>query len=257
MEDLIKQAFLDVEVLGPHVQEGHYDLLDSEEQIILPSLWSATIEPGETVSMRMWPPDNRPLPAPPPIMTPEQRQQMHFHMMRQQHRAAAAAAAQDGYRNPQHHGGAAAVPPMRPPPGWTGMPVGGEPPPPPPGMRPFPPPRMRPFPPPGGEGDGPVIVDIVEGGRPKKDKSKRAKTTLGSFSGSKPSKKRSKGKHHHSKPIALELRDDEGSKDTGKDEDLEDIDRELGLDDLEGAEEVAAKNVAELLETWTNLPIET
>lgn len=228
MEDLIKQAFLHVEVLGPHVQEGHYDLLDSKEQIILPSLWSATIEPGEAISMRMWPPDKRPLPGPPPNMTPEQR--MHFHMMQQRQRAAAAAA-QGGHGGLHYQSGR--VPPIRPPPGWTGVPVGGQ-----------PPPGMRPFPPPGGEGNQPVIVDVVEGGRTKKDKSKKAKTALGFFSGSKPSKKRSKGKHVHSKPKVLEVRDDE---------DLEDIDKELGLDDLEGAEELTAKNVDELLETWTNV----
>lgn len=241
MEDLIKQAFLHVEVLGPHVQEGHYDLLDSKEQIILPSLWSATIEPGEAVSMRMWPPDKRPLPGPPPNMTPEQR--MHFQMMQQRQRAAApAAAAQGGHGGLHHHSGR--VPPIRPPPGWTEMPVGGQPP---------PPPGMRPIRPPGGEGNQPVIVDVVEGGRPKKDKNKKAKTTLGFFGGSKQSKKRSKGKHVHSKPKVLDVRDDEGLEDTGEDEDVEDIDKELGLDDLEGAEELTAKNVDELLETWTNV----
>lgn len=101
------------------------------------------------------------------------------------------------------------------------------------------------------------MVEVVDSGRPKKDKGKKAKTSLGFFSGSKPSKKRSKGKHDHSKANALEVHDDEGFKDIGKDEDLKDIDKELGLDDLEGAEEVAAKNVDELLETWTNVPADT
>ncbi|KAH8763065.1 hypothetical protein F5883DRAFT_423284, partial [Diaporthe sp. PMI_573] len=45
MEDMIKQAFLHVESIGPHVLEGRYDLADSEEQVILPSTWAETIKP--------------------------------------------------------------------------------------------------------------------------------------------------------------------------------------------------------------------
>lgn len=54
MEDLIKEALLHMERIYPHVKEGHYDLERSEGQIILPSLWSATIKPGDSVVMRMW-----------------------------------------------------------------------------------------------------------------------------------------------------------------------------------------------------------
>ncbi|PSN75115.1 hypothetical protein BS50DRAFT_478707 [Corynespora cassiicola Philippines] len=55
IEDLIKQAFLHVEVLGPHVLEGHYDLVASDGEIILPQVWETMIEPGMAVTMHMWP----------------------------------------------------------------------------------------------------------------------------------------------------------------------------------------------------------
>ena len=55
MEDLIKQAFLHVEVIGPHVIEGHYDLVDPGGNIILPQLWEALVEPNWTVTMHLWP----------------------------------------------------------------------------------------------------------------------------------------------------------------------------------------------------------
>lgn len=189
MEDLIKQAFLHVEVIGPHVQEGHYDLIGPDGEIILPVVWDKTIQPGWQVSMRMWPENKHPLPGPPhgQHMTPEQR--MHFMMQQHRHRQAQAAAAQGGHGGGHHGGHGPRVQAMRPQPGFTGVPVGGQPPPPPPGGR-F-------FPPPGGEGGRPGIpgmVSIVEGGRPKKDKGKRAKKTLGFFSGTKPSKKGSSSK---------------------------------------------------------------
>ena len=59
VEELIKQAFLHVDVLGPHVNEGHYDLIcssgDLSGQIILPQVWETMVEPGWEVSMHMWP----------------------------------------------------------------------------------------------------------------------------------------------------------------------------------------------------------
>lgn len=83
MEDLIKQAFLHVETLGPHVQQGRYDLENSEGEIILPSLWELTIQPGWSIIQKMWPlPDESPdrwnppavgrppppsMPSPPPV----------------------------------------------------------------------------------------------------------------------------------------------------------------------------------------------
>ena len=55
MESLIKQAFLHVDVIGAHVQEGHYDLMGPEGEIILPQVWDTMIKPDWEVSMHMWP----------------------------------------------------------------------------------------------------------------------------------------------------------------------------------------------------------
>ena len=61
MEELIKQAFLHVEVIGSHVQEGHYDLIGPNEEIILPSVWEKVVEPDWAITMHMWPMDKSPL----------------------------------------------------------------------------------------------------------------------------------------------------------------------------------------------------
>ena len=61
MEDLIRQAFLHVEIIGPHVADGHYDLVGSNGEIILPQVWDTVIEPDAMITMHMWP-----LPEPPP-----------------------------------------------------------------------------------------------------------------------------------------------------------------------------------------------
>jgi hypothetical protein len=55
MEELIRQAFLDVDVIGPHVHEGHYDLMGPDGDIILPQVWEAYIEPDMSITMHMWP----------------------------------------------------------------------------------------------------------------------------------------------------------------------------------------------------------
>jgi hypothetical protein len=57
MEELIKQAFLHIEVIGPRVQDGHYDLIGPNGEIILPSVWEKVIEPDWAVTMHMWPMD--------------------------------------------------------------------------------------------------------------------------------------------------------------------------------------------------------
>ncbi|KAF6783595.1 hypothetical protein CSOJ01_15882 [Colletotrichum sojae] len=62
MEELIKQAFLHVDVIGPHVQEGHYDLIGPSGEIFLPQIWEKLIRPGYTIEMRMWPIDKPPMP---------------------------------------------------------------------------------------------------------------------------------------------------------------------------------------------------
>lgn len=61
MEDLIRQAFLHVEIIGPHVAEGHYDLVGPGGDIILPQVWETVVEPDWTITMHMWP-----MPEPPP-----------------------------------------------------------------------------------------------------------------------------------------------------------------------------------------------
>lgn len=60
MEFLIKEAFLHVVDLGPHVADGQYDLLGPKDEIIMPSIWESVIEPGWEVTMHMWP-----IPEPP------------------------------------------------------------------------------------------------------------------------------------------------------------------------------------------------
>src|ERR1044071_6015690 len=65
MEELIKQAFLHVEVIGPHVAEGHYDLIGPNGEIILPQVWETMIEPDWSITMHMWPMPE-PKPDPPP-----------------------------------------------------------------------------------------------------------------------------------------------------------------------------------------------
>lgn len=62
MEELIKQAFLHVDVIGPHVQAGHYDLIGPNGEIVLPQVWDKVIEPDWAVTMHMWPMDRPPMP---------------------------------------------------------------------------------------------------------------------------------------------------------------------------------------------------
>ncbi|KAI1343154.1 hypothetical protein F5Y15DRAFT_278667 [Xylariaceae sp. FL0016] len=67
IEELINQAFLHVDVIGPHVRAGHYDLIGPNGEIILPQVWEKVIEPGWAVTMHMWPMDKpEPIPAMPP-----------------------------------------------------------------------------------------------------------------------------------------------------------------------------------------------
>ncbi|KAJ4301068.1 hypothetical protein N0V90_003158 [Kalmusia sp. IMI 367209] len=63
MEELIKQAFLHVDVIGPHVHEGHYDLVGPDGEIILPQVWETMVQPDWAITMHMWP---MPEPPPPP-----------------------------------------------------------------------------------------------------------------------------------------------------------------------------------------------
>lgn len=71
MEELIRQAFLHVEVIGPHVAEGHYDLVGPSGDIILPQVWETVVEPDWTITMHMWPIPEKPKePDPPPAEEP-------------------------------------------------------------------------------------------------------------------------------------------------------------------------------------------
>ena len=66
MEELIKQAFLHVDVIGPHVYEGHYDLVGPDGQIVLPQVWQSLVQPGWNVTMHMWPMPEPSQHTPPP-----------------------------------------------------------------------------------------------------------------------------------------------------------------------------------------------
>ncbi|KAF2966229.1 hypothetical protein GQX73_g7346 [Xylaria multiplex] len=65
MKELIETAFLHVDVIGPEVLEGHYDLAGPDGTIILPQTWEEIIKPGWNITMTMWPiaaPPNQGLP---------------------------------------------------------------------------------------------------------------------------------------------------------------------------------------------------
>ena len=70
MEELIKQAFLHVDVIGPHVHEGHYDLVGPDGEIILPQVWETMVQPDWAITMHMWPMPEPPPPPPPPEEPP-------------------------------------------------------------------------------------------------------------------------------------------------------------------------------------------
>lgn len=61
------QAFLYVEVIGPYVAEGHYNLAALNGETILPRVWETMIEPGWVGTMHIWPwPEPPPRPPAPP-----------------------------------------------------------------------------------------------------------------------------------------------------------------------------------------------
>lgn len=165
MEELIKQAFLHVEVIGPHVADGHYDLIGPNGEIILPQVWETMIEPDWSITMHMWPiPEAKP-PGPPGGM-PGPPPGHHF-----EHRPNSRGHRQGGHgpRMPppgpppsQHRGG-----PPPPPPGWPG-PHGMAPP------RPGPPSDRH------GPGGPPIIVINPNQGPPKSSsRSKKAEPPKG------------------------------------------------------------------------------
>jgi hypothetical protein len=167
MEELIRQAFLHVDGIGPLVAEGHYDLIGPNGEIILPQVWETMIEPDWSISMHMWP---MPEPRIPPI-----------------------GAGIDRPRSRHDHGrhGRIPVPPVShrgappPPPGWLG-PRPGPPGMPMPGLGPGG--RMG-----GGLGSGPgpgpgatpLILNVAT--KPSRKKGESSKSVLGWMAG-KPSK---------------------------------------------------------------------
>ena len=55
MENLIREAFQHVDHLKSRVQEGHYDLIGPDGEIILPQSWETFIEPDMAITMHLWP----------------------------------------------------------------------------------------------------------------------------------------------------------------------------------------------------------
>ena len=51
---LVKQASLHVEDVGHEVEKGHYGLVDPTGNILLPSIWESSVQPGWKVTMQMW-----------------------------------------------------------------------------------------------------------------------------------------------------------------------------------------------------------
>ncbi|KAG5979857.1 hypothetical protein E4U55_004691 [Claviceps digitariae] len=159
MEELIKQAFLQVDVLGPHVQSGHYDLLGPNGEIILPTVWEKVIQPDWSITMTMWPVDKSPPPAPkaPGIPIIPGRARHHMGMP--------PGMAPPNVGRPDGPGGPAPIPP----PNWPG-----------------PAPRRNP--------NGPPNIDIVNVGpapkRSKPAKHKSKKTVMLGFLAGRPAKKK-------------------------------------------------------------------
>jgi len=121
MEELIKQAFLHVEIIGPHVAEGHYDLVGPNGEIILPQVWETMVEPDWTITMHMWPMPEPPKPPDPPPTAPAAAPPAA--------EAAADGAPQIVIVEPKKEGAPGAPPPPPPPPA---PPADGAAPPPPP-----------------------------------------------------------------------------------------------------------------------------
>ena len=55
IHELIVEAFKPIQRLYPRVAANDYDLFNSRGEMILPTVWSALIQPGAAVSMRMRP----------------------------------------------------------------------------------------------------------------------------------------------------------------------------------------------------------
>ncbi|KAL0936379.1 uncharacterized protein CTRU02_208594 [Colletotrichum truncatum] len=53
----LNEAFKHVDIVGPHVMEGHFDIVSKDlgDVILLPSIWGDLVKPGYVVDMRVWP----------------------------------------------------------------------------------------------------------------------------------------------------------------------------------------------------------
>jgi hypothetical protein len=52
---MVKEAFIYVEIIGPHAVDCHYDLLDSSQNFILPTTLESLDYSGWEILMHMWP----------------------------------------------------------------------------------------------------------------------------------------------------------------------------------------------------------
>lgn len=55
MKTSVRRAFVNIEHIGPHVANGCYNLLNPDNEIILPSAWEMVIQPGWNIKMELWP----------------------------------------------------------------------------------------------------------------------------------------------------------------------------------------------------------
>jgi hypothetical protein len=64
---MIRQAFQNTPAVGVQVNIslGHYDLVTRRDVTVLPQTWEASIEPGMSITMYMWP--MPPMPSLPPM----------------------------------------------------------------------------------------------------------------------------------------------------------------------------------------------
>ena len=160
MEELIRQAFLHVDVLGPRVAEGRYDLIGPNGEIILPQAWESMIEPDWDITMHMWPsPEPRKLP-------PGHLFGYHFNRPRNRHESS-------------HRSSPPGMPPPPPAP-YRNSSMSGPPPPPPPSQRPGGPYSLSRPP---ISAPGPGVRFILSHPPPSKKKTEPAKGVLGWMSG--------------------------------------------------------------------------
>ena len=65
--ELVKQAFLHVDIIGPKVGAGQFDIADRKGRIILPECWESLVEPGCELAQHLWPMEEQVLPPPQPV----------------------------------------------------------------------------------------------------------------------------------------------------------------------------------------------